>query len=242
MNIDLSLIIAVGIVVLFALIWAIWAINQQMKHGEELAEVQESLASQTLELENTTEELEKLQRKIELMRKERDLLRKKRLDLRKDRYQLRKERDKAQQERDDVHAKLESLSNFLVESGIVRADFDPLSISKRDVLCDLPETAPPLPEVEDLEAAVLRQALKHAAARDDNWADRPFSRRYMVNDGPLSRSQLLALRSALLTDGYLQEPERPQNGYKLSDKGQELLRYAVSGAYDPVENGDPTPP
>jgi hypothetical protein len=57
----------------------------------------------------------------------------------------------------------------------------------------------------------------------------------MVKEGPLSRPQLKDLRAALLADGYLQEPEIPQNGYKLTDEGQTLLQYAVNGAYEVAE-------
>ena len=228
MDIDISLIISVGIVVLFALIWAIWAINQQMKHGEELEEIQETVDSQGVALDNANQELEKVRKRLELIRKERTHIRKKR-------YEVTKERNEIRRERDELRKQLDTLATFLVETGVLRADFDPLSVSEDDLLCEIPETAPELPAVDSLDPSTLVRALKHAAERDDNWADRPFSRRYMVNEGPLSRSQLNDLRAALLADGYLQEPDRPQDGYKLTNEGQALLQYAVNDAYGVAE-------
>lgn len=232
MTIDISLIISIGLVVLFALIWGIWAINQQMKHSEELDEIQETVEAQALELKETHRELESVQKNLELMRKERDRVRKERFDIRKKRYEMRQERNEARKERDALQKELESLQNFLVDVGVLRADVDPLTVSEADLLCDIPDTTLPLPDVEDLSHIELVQALKHAAGREDNWADRPFSRRYMVNEGPLSRSQLRALRDALLGSGYLQEPNRPQDGYKLTEQGEALLRSVVDGFYD----------
>ena len=241
MELDISLIISVGLVVLFSLVWAIWAINQQMKHREELDEIQETIESQTVALDDADRELEKLRRKIELMRKERDLLRRKRLDLRKERYELRNQLNDARDERDALLTQLENLTDFLVEVGVLRPDFDPLAVSGADLLWDLPDSVLKLPEVEDLDRSTLLQALRHAEARDDNWADRPFSRRYMVNDGPLSRSQLRALRSALLEKDYLLEPDRPQEGYKLTAEGEKLLHNVVNGIYDTRDEGEQKP-
>lgn len=231
MDIDISLIVSVGLVLLFALIWAIWAINQQMKHGEELTEIQDTVESQALAIEDAEHELESVRKNLELMRKERDRVRKERFDIRKKRYEMRQERNEARKERDALREQLANLTDFLVESGVLRVDFDPLTISEADLLCDIPDSTPKLPDVESLSPGELIQALKHAASRDDNWADRPFSRRYMVNEGPLSRSQLRVLRDALLENGYLQEPDRPQDGYRLTDRGEELLNCAVNGAY-----------
>ncbi len=237
MNIDISLIIAVGIVVLFALIWAIWAINQQMKHGEELAEVQETVESQVLALEDANRELEQVREQLDLMRKERDRVRKERFDIRKKRYEMRQERNDARKERDELRKQLETLTSFLVKTGIIRPDFDPLTVSETDLLCEVPDAAPALPEVEGLEAGEVLQALQHAASRDDNWADRPFSRRYMVDEGPLTRSQLKTLQAALLASGYLLEPDRPQDGYRLTDDGVALLDDAVSAVYESTGEG-----
>lgn len=229
-TIDISLIISIGIVLLFALIWAIWAINQQMKHGEELAEVQENVESQALALEDANHELERVRKQLELIRKERDRVRKERFNIRKKRYEMRQERNEARKERDALRNQLETLTDFLVDNRVLQPDFDPLTVSKDDLRCEIPDSGPSLPEVEGMERPEVLQALRHAAARDDNWADRPFSRRYMVADGPLSRTQLKALRTALLAGGYLLEPDRPQNGYKLTERGETLLDYAVKDA------------
>lgn len=126
-------------------------------------------------------------------------------------------------DRDRIKADFEAFVQFLVEAGVLRPDVDPLAASPDDVVYEISEPVPEFPD-SNLERALAVKALEHAAARTGPRSDRPFSRRYMVDDGPLTRTEFEALRSALVAGGYLERPERPKAGYPLTDKGRALLR------------------
>jgi len=114
---------------------------------------------------------------------------------------------------------------------------DPLNITPEDIVIEhKPEpptpathTEPPdLPTVPGLTAQELIDALTHAALRTGPRSDRPFSRRYMVDKGPLTKTKLDHLLDALKTNGYV---DQNGNSPTLTTRGQALLNRVKNGQY-----------
>jgi Na+-transporting methylmalonyl-CoA/oxaloacetate decarboxylase gamma subunit len=140
--------------------------------------------------------------------------------------------EQVRDERDLIRQQFEDFVRFLVQAGVLSAGLDPLTVSDEDLIYEVSGPVPTLPEVSTLSRGKVLEALRYAANREDPRADRPFSRRYMVdNDGPLTRPELEALRTVLLVGGFLAEPEKSRMGYPLTDKGTSLLKDVKRGLY-----------
>jgi hypothetical protein len=148
-----------------------------------------------------------------------------------------RELTQALQERDAAREDLEALKGqwraflaFLVDQGVLSPDADPLTVSDKDLVYQVQSPVPNLPDVS-LDELTLLEALRHAAAREGPRADRPFSRRYMVADGPLTRTEFESLRAAMVSGGYLVavDPQDLRRGYRLTESGAALLEAAKQG-------------
>lgn len=199
-----------GLALLIVLFLAVWAIRERGRHAgreeilRERAQLfEEQATSRALALQDQDQELARVYAEL----------------------------DQVREERDAIEGQFRGFVALLVRVGVLRPGVDPLAVDSQDLVYEISGPVPKLPVV-NIEQALMLRALRHAAEREGPRSDRPFSRRYMVNDGPLTRTQFEALRGALVAGEYLREPDTPRSGYALTDKGAALLRDVERGLYD----------
>jgi hypothetical protein len=130
-------------------------------------------------------------------------------------------------ERDEALSMLEQILEHLQSVGVATFEGEALI---GDVMLDWSVIeSPQVPTVPGFSRALLLEALEHAADRGGPWSKRPFTRRYMVSDGPLTRTQFEALKAALVSGQYLGNPDGARSSPELTQKGEALLQAARDG-------------
>ncbi len=160
--------------------------------------------------------------------------------------QLREELARVVAERDKLKADFTRFVDFLVEAGILHKMGDGMLPTPSDLQASYLQsfqTAQPRPAATDDEAIQLphvlslttdqvRAALQHAAERAFSShpnAARPFTQKYMVTEGTLSRKQFQRLRETLVEQGYLEPSGTRGSVFKLTDQGWLLLQAVKEG-------------
>ena len=143
-------------------------------------------------------------------------------------------------ERDNYKSGVDKITGSLVALGVIHPDTDVLALTQADLIIDAksitrptpPQTTgePVLPTVPGFTTTQdLRAALIHASNQTGPRSDRPFSRRYMVDNGPLTRSQLDHLISVLLDYEYVTLKGDKIPVPVLTPRGQRLLNKVKLG-------------
>ncbi|MBN1876847.1 MAG: hypothetical protein JXA33_21670 [Anaerolineae bacterium] len=143
-------------------------------------------------------------------------------------------------ERDKVRADFEKFVDFLVDAGVIQKSDDALpTYSEKLEEFYLEATTgsllPPnvhFPKVYGFTKKQLHAALLHAAERafsSHAYASRPFTKSYMVAEGPLSREQFDRLHEALVDQGYLEAASERSSVFKLTEAGWNLLQAIKEG-------------
>jgi hypothetical protein len=202
------LLIAAGVLSVLALILALWVMRERGRQAGREALLQER--AQLFEDRATS-------RALALQDQAQDLAR------------VHSELDRVQSERDVIEGQFREFVAMLVKAGVLRPEVDPLVVSEDDLIYEVSGPVPEFPV--NSERALALKALKHAAGREGPRSDRPFSRRYMVSDGPLARTQFETLPAALVAGEYLQVPETPRGDYPLTDKERVLLQAVRVGHF-----------
>jgi hypothetical protein len=131
-------------------------------------------------------------------------------------------------ERDEALSMLEQILEHLQSVGVATFEGEALI---GDVMLDWSVIeSPQVPTVPGFDREALIAALEHAADRGGPWSKRPFTRRYMVNEGPLTRTQFEVLKAALVSGQYLGNPDGARSSPELTQKGEALLQAARDGA------------
>jgi hypothetical protein len=136
--------------------------------------------------------------------------------------------DRVTQERDEALGMLQQILEHLQAVGVATVDGESLP---GDVTLDWSVIdRPQVPTVPGFSRTLLLEALRHAADRSGPWSKRPFTRRYMVQDGPLTRTQFEALKAALVSGQYVENPDGARSSPDLTQKGAALLQAARDNA------------
>ena len=150
--------------------------------------------------------------------------------------------ENTEHERDLYKSGVDKITGSLVALGVIYPDADVLALTQADLIIDaspapktttepeleLEHQAPTLPVVPGVSSDIVKAALLHAAKREDR-SNRPFSRKYMTDKGPLNRSQLDDIVNVLLEQGYLSQTDQKKTSPMLTAQGQQLLEHAKSG-------------
>lgn len=137
-------------------------------------------------------------------------------------------------DRDKIKSDFTKFVDFLVDAGILRTPTNGLEVSSEDLQEFYLHSNKPLklPDISGLSAAQVRDALKHAAKRtfsNQSGSSRPFTKSYMVMQGPLNVGQLEQLKTTLMDHGYLEAHGTKRISYKLTENGKMLLQAALDG-------------
>ena len=132
------------------------------------------------------------------------------------------------------------ITGSLIALQVIHPDADVLALTQADLIIDAKSTTRPTPPQTTGEPTLpavpgftttqdLRAALLHAANKTGPRSDRPFSRRYMVDDGPLTRSQFEHLVSVLTDYEYVTLKGDKIPVPVLTPRGQRLLNKVKLG-------------